>query len=251
MRTSTKLVALLSVVTATTAVYAGDLSGFAARYDEMDQKAIAAGFMELDFSSFLYTPYGAYKLGALWPRTSIEVCWVTSGEPSAAIRREVSSAIEGSWSQAVNLKFTGWKNCASTADPDIKIDVGMSMSATNGLGNELRGKDPAMLLVVDYSKYDECRVKDAAKPYSCLRANAIHEFGHALGLAHENHRPDAKPWCKDFNLKPDLSHVYPVALVGDADLHSIMNHCNPNSLNDGKLSAGDIKTIRQLYSGQL
>ena len=82
-----------------------------------------------------------------------------------------------------------------------------------------------------------------------MPANAINEFGHALGLVHGSLRSDAPDWCKEYQLKEDKSTTRPDGTVGGADKYSIMNHCNPTSLNNGNLSAGDIDTIKKLYSG--
>lgn len=236
-----------------TAALAQDALPTRANFTRGEQAAIAAGFVDLGGSSgqFLYAPFGAYKIGTLWESTKMKVCWNDPGSPSVTIRKIVRAAVAESWSKHVNIQFVGWENCTDTLDPDIRMQVAKTISATNGVGKDLRLKNPGMLLRVDYSDSPECKVKDVANPNFCLRANVIHEFGHALGLTHENLRQDAPDWCKEHQFKEDNSGPSPDGTVGKPDEYSIMNYCNPTSLNDGNLSAGDIDTIKKLYSGQI
>jgi hypothetical protein len=213
-----------------------------------EKAAMRAGFVKMAGDSrYLVVPYGAYKIGSMWNFSKIRVCWSDPGVPSLTIRNVVRAAVADSWSQYVNVTFIGWEDCADTFAPDISLHVAKTMSVTTKLGKNLRDVDPGMLLRIDYSGVPECKAKEAANPNYCLRANTIHEFGHALGLVHENLRPDAPDWCKEYELKEDKDRNLPDGMIGVADKYSIMNHCNPSSLNNGYLSVGDIDTIKKLY----
>lgn len=82
----------------------------------------------------------------------------------------------------------------------------------------------------------------ASQKQFCIQAIAAHEFGHALGFAHEQNRPDKPATCTDAPQGENGD-----TLVGPWDANSIMNYCAPNWNNNGTLSAGDIKGVRQYY----
>ena len=71
---------------------------------------------------------------------------------------------------------------------------------------------------------------------------AIHEFGHALGLTHEQNRHDTPDTCEQPAQGPDGD-----TNVGRWDEHSVMNYCNTVYINGGELSDGDKATIRIAY----
>ncbi|NRA65553.1 MAG: hypothetical protein HRU19_13780 [Pseudobacteriovorax sp.] len=76
---------------------------------------------------------------------------------------------------------------------------------------------------------------------NCIGSNAIHEFGHAIGLSHEHNRGDRPASCTD---SPQGTNGD--TTVGSFDPNSIMNYCYGSSYNN-QLSAGDIATIQAMY----
>jgi hypothetical protein len=79
----------------------------------------------------------------------------------------------------------------------------------------------------------------------CIETIAMHEFGHALGLAHEHNRADRPSSCTDApqGTNGDL-------YVGNWDIDSMMNYCNPGWSNAGNPSAGDVAGLARLYGGR-
>jgi YVTN family beta-propeller protein len=76
----------------------------------------------------------------------------------------------------------------------------------------------------------------------CIRVIAVHEFGHALGFAHEQNRPDRPATCTD---APQGTQGD--TLVGAWDLQSVMNYCNPTYNGNGRPSATDIEMVQRYY----
>lgn len=167
----------------------------------------------------------------------VPVCWESLDPATATERGWVRSAVENSWQKVSGVRFAGWGKCAAGAS-GVRISVQDVGPYTLGLGTDLDGVKDGMVLNFTFSTWSpDCKM---TRPY-CIRLGAVHEFGHALGFAHEQARPDTPSWCASERGAADE------VAVGAWDLNSVMNYCNPRWTGDGELSATDIAGARAAY----
>jgi hypothetical protein len=185
---------------------------------------------------------GLYYNNVKWSATAqhnIRVCWDAAGsdpvtDPSnneAAERLRAQHVIEKTWESYVDVDFTGWGVCGAPGTFDIALFHGQySGQVTDAAGVQVFGRN----------------VKRIELPSRSVHFNQdygiVHEFGHALGLAHEQLRPEfAQNYCPGVSLQPQPANS---TAFGNYDRDSIMNGCS-GALP--ALSAGDIATARALY----
>lgn len=173
----------------------------------------------------------------LWTNKSIPVCWENPGS-NGTQRGWVKDAITKSWDAASTVNFTGWGTCAATSS-GIRIKIDDSGPHTKGLGTQINGVAAGMVLNFTFNNWSPaCHGQEE----SCIRSIAVHEFGHALGFAHEQNRKDKPSNCSAEAQGGDGDMV-----VGKWDLSSVMNYCNPQYNGNGNLSQTDISGVRLAY----
>ncbi|MDR5745839.1 ATPase [Caballeronia sp. LZ029] len=182
----------------------------------------------------------------IWDRVPIGVCWDLNNADFARYSSErnwTRGAVEETWEQHSGVEFSGWQQC--TNDPTfygIRIsveDIAGSAPHTWGLGATLNNAPGGMALNFTFNNWSpSCQGREEY----CIRRVAAHEFGHALGFAHEQNRADTPSSC----IEP-AQGTSGDTTIGEWDLASVMNYCNPKWNGDGKLSATDIEMAQKFY----
>ncbi|MDQ0420931.1 hypothetical protein J2045_001958 [Peteryoungia aggregata LMG 23059] len=193
--------------------------------------------------------FGYYFSNSRWPAdadgvTRIPVCWM--GDALASYPSEtaaVRQAIENSWQKHARLSFRGWQEC-TPRNFGIKIvveDVGARVTA---FGKNMRKASERMYLNFTFQNWNS-GCADVNMRANCITSIAVHEFGHAIGFAHEQDRGDAPGECANSygtgTTGKDLAALTPY------DPSSAMNYCNPEYNNNGILSDGDTISVQKIY----
>lgn len=194
-----------------------------------------------------YADEKGYVLGrSIWANPTISVCWENLNSSTQQQRNWVRDAVTRTWQAHSSVVFVDWNACNSVGPRQsnnlIRIEVAdeaVSGPHTKGLGKDLNNKVNGMRLNFTYNNWGtSCR----NMVQYCSEVIAVHEFGHALGFAHEHNRPDTPSNCTE-----PAQGTSGDIMVGAWDLSSVMNYCNPEYSGNGVLSATDIEMVKRFY----
>lgn len=217
-------------------------------------------------------PFGYGDMGARWSHrpgqpVRINVCWddPLPQDPGASKalsenRKLVKEIVIKIWSTPVAVVFEGWDGCLSTRDDGVHIAVYDKRNDgphAVALGKNLNKIYHGVVLNFDFQKWnprDWCKENDENRK-ECVRAIAVHEFGHVLGLAHEQNRDDRPKNLDSCDDKTGafITDKFPgTQKFGVWDAQSVMNYCHTIYKDGGySLSANDIKSIQAMYPARI
>jgi hypothetical protein len=184
---------------------------------------------------FVIAPSGVWAAGASGV-TTIKFCSDPSLPSTATQKKRFMAAIARSWGSVAKIQINpSWSTCPTVPAGGSRVLV------SNRPGTASAS--------VGHNSSDNYIGIDMTAAVADLTPTAIHEFGHVLGIYHEQVRPDTPTWCTANDRGDTRSDPEGSVTVGAWDPLSIMNYCNDDWTN-AILSDNDINGVRDYYGSR-
>lgn len=216
-------------------------------------------------------PKAFFKDTTIWPSLDIPICWENQTSPelnnTRTNRQLVLTALNRTWVTESLIHFIGNADtlCPSGYFSGVRISLSSTWNmapVTHGLGKEVLNIHPYTGMrgvTLDFSlstiingRANRDRCLDNGKNLDqCIQFTAVHEFGHVLGLSHEQNRSDDwkyPPYIDSCKIDdPSSYNVMGNTDFTDYDPSSIMNYCRQQYWGNSNLSKMDKVAIKAYY----